>query len=271
MRDITDTGFVGILSYPAASLDPARASLTLHTRERDPRATPPGLSWRYLDDRHIEVTRPAGTDRGAIFEFIYPARDPTVMGIGFAAIRDLIAHLRHNPSAANPLSGAIQHAMGFGISQSGRVLRDVVHLGFNQDDKGRPVFDALMPVVPGSRRTFINFAFVQTGRYSRQHENHDYLDDQFPFTYPKLTGHLTGRTDGILRCAREQGVCPKIIHLDTDADVWNARAPLVATDTAGNDITMPPEVRIFVAASTQHAAHKPAAVQVTDLPGNPLG
>lgn len=263
--------FIGTLSYPAADLDPTRASLTMRVRERDPRATPPGLSWRYLDDRRIEVTRPAGADRGAIYEFVYPARDPIVMGIGFAAIRDLVSHLRHNPSADNPLSGAVRHAVGFGISQSGRVLRDMVHLGFNQDLKGRQVFDAIMPVVSGSRRTFINFPFAQTGRYSRQHEDHSFLDDQFPFTYPTLTDPLSGKADGILQRAREQGVCPKVIHLDADADVWNARASLVATDTTGADVAMPDDVRIFVAASTQHSVYKPASRQVTELQGNPLG
>lgn len=271
IQETSDTSFIGTLSYPAADLDPSRASLTMRVRERDPRTTPPDLSWRYLDDRRIEVTRPAGTDRGTIYEFIYPARDPVVMGIGFAAIRDLVSHLRHNPSADNPLSGAVNHTVGFGISQSGRVLRDLVHLGFNMDLKGRPVFDAIMPIVSGSRRTFINFPFAQTGRYSRQHEDHSYLDDQFPFTYPTLTDPLSGKADGILQRAREQGVCPKVIHLDADADIWNARASLVATDTTGADVAMPDDVRIFVAGSTQHAVYKQAAKQVTELPGNPIG
>lgn len=271
IQDLSDTTFIGTLSYPAADLDPARASLTMRVREADPRISPPGLSWRYLDANRIEITRPPGTDRGTIHEFIYPARDPMVMGIGFAAIRDLVAHLRHDGSAANPLRGRIRHTAGFGISQSGRVLRDLVYLGFNQDLAGRKVFDAIMPVVAGSRRTFINFAFAQTGRYSRQHEDHSYLDDQFPFTYPTLTDPLSGRTDGILRPARDAGVCPKVIHLDTDSDIWNARASLVATDTTGADVAMPDDVRIFVAASTQHSVHKPGGPRVTELPGNPLG
>jgi hypothetical protein len=271
VREISDTTFIGTLSYPAADLDPARASLTMRVRERDPRATLPGLSWRYLDANRIEVTRPAGADRGAIYEFVYPARDPMVMGIGFAIIRDLVAHLRHGPAPANPLAGTIRHTLGFGISQSGRVLRDGVYQGFNQDFAGRPVFDAIMPVVAGSRRTCVNLAFAQTGRYSRQHEDHSYLDDQFPFTYPTLTDPVSGRTDGILQGARNAGVCPKVIHLDADSDIWNARASLVATDTAGADIAMPDDVRIFVAASTQHSVYKPAATRVTELPGNPLG
>ena len=76
----------------------------------------------------------------------------------------------------------IRHALGFGISQSGRVLRDLLYHGFNQDLAGRRVFDAILPVVAGSRRTCVNSAFAQPGRYSRQHEDHSYGDDQFPFS-----------------------------------------------------------------------------------------
>ena len=64
---------------------------------------------------------------------------------------------------------------------------------------------------------------------------------------------------------------PKIIHLDTDSDLWVGRASLVATDHAGNDVAMPDNVRLFMASGIQHAVHKPPVKQVTQLPGNPLG
>ena len=269
--------FVATLSYPVADFDADKASLTVRQREKDPRATPPGLAWRYVDDRHIEITRPNGTefDKGSIYEFVYTARDPAVMGIGFAAIRDLVDFLRNGqPDGAggtNPLGSAIRHAVGFGISQSGRVLRDFVHQGFNQGREGRAVFDAIFPVVGGSRRTYVNYAFAQPGRYARQHEDHSFLDDQFPFTYPTLHDPISGRTDGILRRAEAAGVAPKIIHLDTDSDLWVGRASLVATDAEGNDVAMPDNVRLYIASGIQHAVHKPPAKQITQWPGNPLG
>jgi hypothetical protein len=271
IRETSETSFVATLSYQSADLAPEKASLTVRQREKDKRVTPPGLSWRYPDANHIEISRPPGFDRGAIYEFIYPAKDPEVMGIGFAAIRDLVSFLRHDPSPMNPIRGRVRHTLGFGISQSGRVLRDLVHLGFNQDLNGQRVFDAIFPVVSGSRRTFINFAFAQPGRYSRQHEDHAFLDDQFPFTYPTLTDPLSGKTDGILRLAAEAGVTPKVMHLDADSDMWAARASLVATDPAGKDVTMPGDVRIYLASATQHAVHRPAAKHAGQLPGNPLG
>src|ERR1700747_1368023 len=95
------------------------------------------------------------------------ARDPIVMGIGFAAIRDIVSFLRH-ATKDNPLAPQerprIRYALGFGMSQSGRVLRDLVYLGFNQDLAGRQVFDGILPVVAGLRRTCINWQFAQVGR-----------------------------------------------------------------------------------------------------------
>jgi Alpha/beta hydrolase domain len=274
IQELSEEGFVGTLVYPVA--DPAGATLTVREREADPRVTPPGLAWRLVDDLHVEITRPtaSGFDRGAIFEFIYRARDPIVMGIGFAAIRDIVSFLRH-ATKDNPLAPherpRIRHALGFGISQSGRVLRDLVYLGFNQDLAGRRVFDGILPVVAGSRRTCVNWQFAQAGRYSRQHEDHSYGDDQFPFSYPTLSDPISGRTHGILQRARDAGVCPKVLHLDTESDFWQARSSLVVTDTSGADVAMPYEVRVYTMSGVPHAAFRPLAKPVMQLPGNRLG
>ena len=151
------------------------------------------------------------------------------------------------------------------------MLRDLTYYGFNQDLAGRQVFDAILPVVGGSRRTCVNSVFAQPGRYSRQHEDHSYGDDQFPFSYPSLPDPISGRTDGILQRARDAGVCPKVMHLDTETDLWQARSSLVVTDTSGADIAMPDDVRVYTVTGAQHAPLRPMAKQVTQLPGNPLG
>lgn len=274
IQELSEERFIGTLVYPVA--DPNGATLTVRQREADPRLTPAGLAWRLVGDRHVEITRPSapGFDRGAIYEFIYRARDPIVMGIGFAAIRDVVSLLRHD-TADNPLAPRgrprIRQALGFGISQSGRVLRDLVYLGFNQDLAGRQVFDGILPVLAGSRRTCVNWQFAQVGRYSRQHEDHSYGDDQFPFSYPTLTDPISGRSDGILQRAHDAGVCPKVLHLDTESDFWQARSSLIATDPSGADIAMPEEVRIYAASGVPHAPFRPLTKPVMQLPGNPLG
>jgi len=146
-----------------------------------------------------------------------------------------------------------------------------VHLGFNQDLAGRQVFDGILPVVAGSRRTCVNWQFAQAGRYSRQHEDHSYGDDQFPFSYPTLSDPISGRSSGILQRARDAGVCPKVLHLDTESDFWQARSSLIVTDANGADIAMPEEVRIYTVSGVPHAGFRPLAKPVMQLPGNRLG
>ena len=106
IKQTSPTMFEAVLSYPAASLDRQEATLTVRQNERDERVSPPGMTWRYLD----EVTRAPGLDRGAIYEFIFPACDPVVLGVGFAAIRDVVHFLRSERGPANPLSGQVRYA-----------------------------------------------------------------------------------------------------------------------------------------------------------------
>lgn len=268
--------FIATLTWPAASLDPARATLTARQQERDPRAVPAGLSFRFVDDRHIEITRPTapGFDRGTIFEFIYEARESAVMGLGMAALRDVSSFLAADAAAGdgtpNPLAGAIRHAILFGLSQSGRVIKDFLHHGFNRDPRGRTVFDVAMPVIAGSRRSNVLWPHAQPGRYSRQHEDHAYGDDQFPFSYPTLHDPVSGRTDGVLARLRALDACPKVLHVDTDSEMWSARASLVATGPDGADIAMPEDVRIYMASGLQHGSYGSPDLRVVSHDGNPL-
>ncbi|HSH74184.1 MAG TPA: alpha/beta hydrolase domain-containing protein [Longimicrobiales bacterium] len=249
---------VGRLTYPAATLDASRARLTVRHDQSSPRATPADLRWRFTSPREIRIERPSGFDGGAIYELVYEARDPIVMGLGFAAMRDAISFLRYETAdeagRANPLAfeGLPETAISIGISQSGRMLRDLLYQGFNEDVRGRIVFDGMHPDIAGSRKTFTNYAFSQPGRWQKQHEDHFYPGDQFPFTYATLTDPLTGRTDGLLeRCSRT-GTCPKIVHTDGEAEVWQARSSLIVTDPRGHDTELPDNVRAYVIAGTQH-------------------
>ncbi len=272
--------FSHALPYPVASLDPANASLTIREKERDGRQQPDGLEWRYLDDRRIEITRPASDefDAGAIFEFIYTAKDPTVTGLAFASVRDIVCFLRQsgpdaagnpNPLAANGASPP-QRSLLFGISQSGRFVRDFLYQGFNQALSGGPVFDAAVPVVAGSRKTFINYPFAQPGRYQRQHEDHNYPGDQFPFAYPTLRDPISGLTDGILARCEATGTTPRIMHFYTETEMWSARASLVVTDCAGKDIEQPDAVRVYLAAGIPHGWAVPPDAAALQLPDNDM-
>ena len=198
----------GRLTYPAASLEPRGGMLSVRATQDADRMRPDDLQWRYVSDTEIEIDRPAGFDGGAIYEFIYEARDPIVLGLGFAAMRDAVSFLRYEAADgngnANPLAapGLPTSATSLGISQSGRMLRDFLYQGFNEDVAGRIVFDGMHPNIAGSRKTFTNYQFGQPGRWQKQHEDHVYPGDQFPFTYATLTDPLSGpdgRTAGTMR------------------------------------------------------------------------
>jgi len=263
--------FVATLSYPATSLDADKAELTVRARQTHARVTPEDLTFDYFvaeragiapyTDKQIVIHRPHGFDANAIYEFTYEARNPSVMGLAFATVRDLVSFLKNSPEdrAGNPNPlfhnhrPTINYTYGLGISQSGRFVRDYLYQGFNQDELGRMVFDGLMPDVAGSRKTWTNFRFAQPGRYSREHEAHLQPGDQFPFTYGVMEDPLTGKTDGILKKCIESDTCPKVFHTDTATEFWQARASLVVTDTNGNDIVLPDNVRAYYMAGTPHS------------------
>ena len=246
------------LTYQAASLDPGQAELTVRLSQTSPRLTPDELTWSYVSSREIQIERPAGFTGGAIYEFVYRAKDPIVLGLGFAAMRDVISFLRYHDTDgfgnANPLAfeGLPNIAISLGISQSGRFLRDFLYQGFNEDVSLRIVFDGIHPNIAGSRKTFTNYQFGQPGRWQKQHEDHIFPGDQFPFTYVTLTDPVSGRTDGLQEKCSASNTCPKIIHTDGETELWQARSSLVVTDPLGEHIQLPENVRVYLIAGTQH-------------------
>ena len=252
-----DSAAFGRLTYPAATLDESAATLTHRQLQDDPRQTVPADAWRYVDDTTVAVTPPAGTDAGTIYEFVYEARDPIVHGLGFSAMRDLMSFARYRPAddrgGANPLfvdgMPVLDHAVAVGSSQSGRMIRDFLYQGFNEDAAGRRIFDGMTPYVAGARLTWVNARFAQTGRYTRQHEDHNYPMDEFPFTFATTTDPLTGRTDGLLAACTASDTCPRIIQVDAESEYYGAHASLILTDTSGRALELPPNVRYWLLAT----------------------
>ena len=249
-----DSALFGRLTYPAATLEKTAATLTHRRLQNDPRQNLPVDQWYYADDMTVAVTPPDGADAGTIYEFVYQARNPIVLGLGFAAIRDFVSFARHvatdDQGVPNPLfrdgMPVLDHVLAVGSSQSGRMARDFVYQGFNADTDGRRVFDGMTPYVAGARRTFVNARFAQPGRYTRQHEDHNYPMDEFPFTFATMTDPLTGRTDGLLAACEATGTCPHIIQVDADSEYYGAHASLILTDTTGQPVELPPNVRYWM-------------------------
>lgn len=259
------------LTYPAAEI-PGDAMLTVRAGPEDKREQPADLSFRFIDPQQVEITRPDGFDAGAIYELIYTARDPLVLGMGFAGVRDLVAFLR-NETEGNPLGEPATHAYAHGVSQSGRFLRDYLYWGFNEDEQGRIVFDAINPHVPGTRRTYTNFRFAQTGRNPSSQADRLYQADQFPFTFAVLDDSVSGRRDGLMARCRLSSTCPKVIETDSEAELFGSRGSLLVTDTEGNHVDLPPDVRAYMIAGHPHFAGPSSVASMTDacaLSRNPL-
>jgi hypothetical protein len=263
------------LTYPVA--DPASLVLTVRQRQEDARQRPDGMALKLVAPDRVEITRPAGFDAGAVYELIYTARDPLVLGMGFAAFRDVAAFLRRDGTAANPLAvngrSTVTGAVAFGVSQSGRFLRDLLYLGFNEDTAGRQVFDGMVPHIAGSRRSYTNGRFAQPGRNPSDHTDRLYPADQFPFTYAVTGDPLTGVKDGLLRRCRTTATCPRIFQTDSEFEFWGARGSLTVTDAAGRHVDLPSEVRAFMITGHPHFQAAQAVAnksRTCTVPLNPL-
>jgi hypothetical protein len=262
------SGRMAAHSYKTTSLDTSDA---LFTRRRYPYDTPetiPPDQWCFAQEQagtgaETKVTEhalvpsdwhihfPAGFQPGRIYELLYTAKDPQVMGLGHVAVRDFISFLKYDQSDANPLRGTRQ-AYAWGRSQTGRCLRDFVYRGYNADAAGRKVFDGVMPHVAGAGRKWMNHRFsnpIVSG--GQQYEDHFNIADSFPFSYAMSTDHLTGKRDAILTRPETD---PLVFHTQTATEYWVRRGSLAHTDTQGNDLPQPDTVRLYCWASSQHSA-----------------
>ena len=153
------------------------------------------------------------------------------MGLGFAATRDIVSFLRYEKADAagreNPLSGRIDKAIGFGLSQSGRFLRHMLYLGLDEDEQGRLVFDAVLPHVAGGRRGEFNMRFGQPSVNAQSAAG-----SLFPFADEPQTDPVTGERDGLLSRMARRGRWPKIVATNTSAEYWRSDASLIHTDVA---------------------------------------
>lgn len=262
-----------VKSYEAATLDKSTASLTVREKSYGERIPLPLGEWEFAccakDQRTGKETVTPSTNHlylrsgfkpGHIYEFIYPAKNPLVLGLGFAVVRDLVSFLRYerrgNPLLADsgsrvsksPHLSPITHAYAWGRSQSGRFLRDLVYHGFNEDEAQRKVFDAVAPHVAGGGRLYLNYEFARPVTSSQQHTNQ--LDPElFPHAYNIIRDAQTGRRDGILK---RPSTDPLVFHTQTSTEYWQKRGCLAHTDGKGNDLKLPDNVRLFVIASAQH-------------------
>ena len=251
------------LTYPAATMNESDATLTVRRYREDPPTVVPADQWEYIDASTIALS-PAGKksfEPGMVYQFIYLATNPKVIGIGFAAVRDFASFSRHSATdadgTANPLVGTIRWAIATGLSQSGRFHRPFLYLGFNQDENGRRVFDGMMPYINGSGGGFFNHRFGQPNRTAFKRLSHVYPEQVYPFAYSLLTDPITGKTDSVLARCEASGTTPKIMEINESNSWWFKNASLSITAPDGSrDLDDPASVRFYLLSSVPHAVGK---------------
>jgi hypothetical protein len=260
--------------YPTASLDNAGAVLTRRMRQADAREAIPNDAWAFADcgtapfpgtpDPQKICLGPHaggnGFDTDHIYELLYTAKDPLVLGLGFAATRDLIDWLRSSGDASNPLAGEVNAVLMHGTSQSGRWLRTFLDLGFNESEDHRRVADGMQPHI-GSVRGSFNIRFGTPGRLAgTQHTEREYPGNEDSLTYQPTTDPVLRTTHGLLDRCRATRTCPRIVHTLSSTEYWQSAGSFNTTDpTSTRDLPDAPGVRIYHFAGTQHGGFSPVA------------
>lgn len=249
------------LAYPVVDPDAKDNVLTVRDSVEGARRIVPRSQWKFArveGNRVIEdatrVYMPGGFEPGKVYEVVYTAQNPPVVGLGPAAIRDVISMLKYK--SADTLSipaGAIKRALAFGVSQSGRFLRTYLYYGFNRDEGNRKVFDGVIAHVAGGGRGSFNHRFAQPSRDGHPYLNFFYPTDIFPFTDVAQSDPETGTTDGLLTHAGAPELLPKIFYTNSAYEYWGRAASLIHTTIDGSsDAPLMDNVRIYLLSAGQH-------------------
>ena len=253
--------------YQPATLDTAQARLETHSAE-----SPNGVTgainvivstdWAWADCRTVpfpgtpdptRVCLKNGVDPTLLYQLVYTAKDPLVLGVGLAAQRDVISFFRYELADAsgtpNPLAGGTSHVLAEGTSQAGNELKTFVHLGFNEDEAGRIVIEGMNDYI-AARQTPLNFRFAFPGGAATLTE---------PGSEPVLwwedyTDVQRGRSvAGMLDRCRATATCPKIMESFGATEFWDLRmSPGLIGTRADVDIPLPSNVRRYYYPGTTH-------------------
>jgi hypothetical protein len=230
------------IPHPTVDVNDPEARLTVRDHAGAPEVAVPRSTWRFTDRSHVGLN--GGFEPGKIYDLVYRSTDPPLVGLGFLAVRDTASFLRW-ATDGNPCAGTLERTYVFGVSQTGRFLRHLLALGLDEDEAGRPVFDAVWPHVAGARRGEFNTRFGQPS-LNAQHA----VGSLFPFTHDAQRDPLTGERGGLLDAHRSR---LKIVETNSSAEYWRGDASLVHTDADGkSDATPPATVRLYLFAGTQH-------------------
>jgi hypothetical protein len=255
--------------YMPASLDTTKATLVSRDHETmegvvTGETVIPSTDWKFcgggtfaaplpLTALPVQICLNGGFNLNKLYQVVYTAKDPYVLGVGFAAWRDVGSFFKYASAddigTPNPVAGRISWSIGRGVSQSGNYLRGWLHLGFNQDEARRQVHDGAWPIIAG-RRIALNFRWAQPDGVLELYQ----AGSEGPQWWVKWEDRVRGLPKrGILDRCKETHTCPKVIEHFGSAEVWALKLTpeWVGTD-AKQDIPLPKNVRRYYIPSTTH-------------------
>ena len=267
--------------YPPASVDTTQATLTKRASAEGVAIPLSSNDWAFGDCRtadfpgvvsHTMICLKNGFDPAYLYELVYTAKNPLVLGIGLAATRDIVSFFRHE-TPANPIAGRVKYVIGQGISQSGNFVKTMIHLGFNEDENKRIVWDGANDHIAG-RQVPLNIRFAVPGGAAELYQ---------PGSEPALwwsdyQDTARGRrTAGMLDRCRTSHTCPKIFETFGSTEFWELRmSPGLVGTKADIDIPLPPNVRRYFFPGTTHGGGRggfstvvPSPMGHCELPDNP--
>ena len=259
------------IPYLVANPDDPTNVMTVRDSVEGPRRVVPGDQWQFarLEDGQVVPDRgrvylEGGFEPHKLYDIVYTSQAPPLVGLGSAAIRDAVSLLKYGSSEELSLpQGAIDRALAFGVSQSGRFLRTFLYYGFNEDERHRKAFDGVIAHVAGGGRGSFNHRFAQPSRDGHPYLNKLYPSDIFPFTDIEQNDAETGIRDGLLSRVEPQFL-PKVFYTNSSYEYWGRAASLIHTTIDGlEDIPLMENVRIYSFAGGQHGPGRFPPVQTS--------
>ena len=264
------------LGYPPA--EPNASSNTLSVRD-DPlgqRTFIPHAQWKFarasgdsVVPDSTSVYLASGFEPGKIYEVVYRAKNPVVVGAGLAAVRDIMSYLKYDSASIAP----VKLGIAYGVSQTGRFLRHFIYQGFNQDERGRKAYDGFFAHTAGAGRGSFNHRFAQPSRDAQPYSTFFYPTDVFPFTsvaeIDPISHARGGLRAGSLRVQYDVAM-PRVFYVDGGHEYWGRAASLTHTSVDGaRDVGFLPTERRYVLSSAQHSspgAFPPPGTSLTTKP-----
>ncbi|WP_210479305.1 alpha/beta hydrolase domain-containing protein [Naasia sp. SYSU D00948] len=229
------TEFASFADIPTWDEQDPDAVLTWRTTPHGPGTVVPRERWRFTAPATVELD--GGFQPFHWYTLRYRSTFAPVVGTGLLALRDVAASLRQGMDAA----------FAFGVSQSGRFLRQFLLEARNIDERGDRVFDGVFVHIAGARRGEFN------SRYGQPSLTHPMTPAYGP---PYPTSELLAEHRRILPA-------PKIVLTNSSAEYWRGDAGLVHQDArTGADLPEDDDARTFLLSGVDHVGPHPIKGQL---------